>query len=66
MSILFYKSPDYIARPKGPLDASQCQKYVDRMRSCKSGIPEEVSFERVLADKALLVYIRSHNKIRLG
>ncbi len=55
MSILFYKRPDYIAKPEGPLDLSQCQKYVDRTKSCRSEIPPELSFENVLADKAMPV-----------
>ena len=53
MSILFYKRPDYIARSAGPLNLTDCQKYVERSMSCKSAIPPELSFENVIQNRAL-------------
>lgn len=53
MSILFYKRPDYIATPPGPLTVSDCQKYVERSMSSRSVIPPELSFENVIQNKAL-------------
>lgn len=53
MSILFYKRPDYVAKPPGPLNVSDCQKYVERTMGSKSSIPPELSFENVIQNKAL-------------
>ncbi len=66
MSILFYQRPDYIAKPKGSLDASQCQKYVDRATSYRSEIPPELSFETILADQALPVRLWSLKVLVIG
>lgn len=55
MSILFYKRPPYVERPEGPLSLSHCQKYVDRSKSYKIGIPSEVSFENVVSNKSMTV-----------
>lgn len=53
MSIFFYKRPDYVAKPPGPLNVSDCQKYVERTMGSKSSIPPELSFENVIQNKAL-------------
>lgn len=53
MSIFFYRRPDYIAKPPGPLNSSDCQKYVERSLSNKNVIPPELSFENVIQNKAL-------------
>ena len=52
MSILFYKRPLYIPRPEGPLDAANCEAYIDKADKCKAAIPPELSFERVLGNKS--------------
>ncbi|KAL8903690.1 MAG: hypothetical protein Q9207_003759 [Kuettlingeria erythrocarpa] len=53
MSILFYKKPDYRPKGEGPLDLSQCQKYVERTRDCKGNIPPDLCFERIVSNKSL-------------
>ncbi|KAK5144642.1 hypothetical protein LTR04_001503 [Oleoguttula sp. CCFEE 6159] len=53
MSILFYRRPDYVSRSAGPLNPKDCQKYVQRTKNSKNNIPPELSFERVIENKAL-------------
>ncbi|KIW03286.1 uncharacterized protein PV09_05499 [Verruconis gallopava] len=53
MSILFYRRPDYVSRPAGPLNLKDCQKYVERTKNNKSAIPPELSFERVVNNETL-------------
>lgn len=61
MSILFYRRPDYVSRTNGPLNRAECQRYVERTANNKRGIPEELSFDNVLANKALPVSSPKHN-----
>jgi hypothetical protein len=56
MSILFYKRPDYVPKGEGPMTASSCQVYAQKM-SGKSSIPERLSFERVMANKTMPVSV---------
>ncbi|KAL8860697.1 MAG: hypothetical protein Q9178_002727 [Gyalolechia marmorata] len=54
MSILFYKKPDY--RPQqneGPLNVKKCQKYIEKTKGYKAKIPPDLSFERIVSNKAL-------------
>ncbi|KKY15961.1 putative regulator of g protein signaling superfamily [Diplodia seriata] len=53
MSILFYRRPDFVSKSNGPLDRKECQRYVERTANGKRGIPEELSFENILTNKAL-------------
>ncbi|KAK7514999.1 regulator of G protein-like protein [Phyllosticta citriasiana] len=53
MSILFYRRPSYVQRPNGPITNTECQRYVDRTTGGTRGIPEELSFENVIGNKAL-------------
>ncbi|CAO1599519.1 hypothetical protein XANCAGTX0491_003241 [Xanthoria calcicola] len=53
MSILFYKKPDYRSKNEGPLNLQKCQKYVEKTKECKSEIPPDLSFERIISNKAL-------------
>ncbi|OCK82249.1 hypothetical protein K432DRAFT_324605 [Lepidopterella palustris CBS 459.81] len=53
MSILFYRRPDYISRPPGPLNASACQRYAEKSTRNKSQIPQELSFDNIVANRAL-------------
>lgn len=55
MSILFYRRPDYVSKSNGPLDRKECQRYVERTANGKRGIPDELSFENIIANKALPV-----------
>jgi len=57
MSVLFYRRPDYVERTDGPLNWEDCQKYVERTKGNRHNIPEELSFENVVNDKALPVRI---------
>ncbi|KAF1814972.1 hypothetical protein P152DRAFT_240440 [Eremomyces bilateralis CBS 781.70] len=53
MSVLFYRRPAYVERTSGPLNPKDCQRYVDRMKSCKNPVPPELSFERVVNNETL-------------
>jgi hypothetical protein len=55
MSILFYRRPDYVNRPAGPLNQEDCQKYVERTKNNKNAIPPELSFDKVISNEALPV-----------
>ena len=57
MSVLFYRRPDYVDRPAGPLNLEDCQKYVERTKNNRHNIPQELSFDNVLAGKSLPVSI---------
>ena len=39
MSVLFYRRPDYLNPPSGPINSSECALYVERAKS-KSPVPE--------------------------
>ncbi|KAI4232294.1 MAG: hypothetical protein L6R40_007440 [Gallowayella cf. fulva] len=53
MSILFYKKPDYRPKAEGPLNLQQCQKFVEKTKDCRGEIPPDLSFERIISNKAL-------------
>lgn len=55
MSILFYRRPDYVHKWDGPLNNKACQRYVERTANSKRGIPDELSFENIINNKALPV-----------
>lgn len=55
MSVLFYRRPDYVERTDGPLNWEDCQKYVERTKGNRHNIPQELSFENVVNNKALPV-----------
>ncbi|KAK7705749.1 hypothetical protein SLS57_009949 [Botryosphaeria dothidea] len=53
MSILFYRRPDYVSKTNGPLSQQECQRYVERTANGKRGIPDELSFENIMNNRAL-------------
>ena len=55
MSILFYRRPNYVDRPAGPINQEDCQKYVERTKNNKNAIPPELSFDRVINNECLPV-----------
>jgi len=55
MSILFYSRPDYVERPSGPLNKTECQRFVDKTKGRKNAVPPELSFDNIIANKALPV-----------
>ncbi|KAL8639637.1 MAG: hypothetical protein Q9228_003348 [Teloschistes exilis] len=46
---------DYLSSSlrSGPLNVQKCQKYVERTKDCKGEIPPDLSFERIISNKAL-------------
>ena len=65
MSVLFYKRPDYIQKPTGPLDLSSCQKNAERAACSKAAIPDNLSFENIIEGRTLPVSGVSHALARL-
>jgi len=55
MSILFYRRPDYVRKPNGPLNPSDCARYVERAKGSERSIPAGLSFEEVINNKPLPV-----------
>ncbi|KAL2071526.1 hypothetical protein VTL71DRAFT_12761 [Oculimacula yallundae] len=53
MSVLFYRRPDYLQRPAEPVNAGDCARYVERAKNSERKIPEGLSFENVINNKAL-------------
>ncbi|MCJ1466457.1 hypothetical protein MMC07_005076 [Pseudocyphellaria aurata] len=50
MSLLFYRRPDYVEKNQRPMSASDYQKYSEKQRAA---IPPELSFEYVVANRAI-------------
>lgn len=55
MSILFYRRPDYLAKPDGPLNKTDCEKYMERAKTLEGLIPHGLSFEDIIGHKSLPV-----------
>jgi hypothetical protein len=55
MSILFYRRPDYNSPRSIPINASECQRYVERTRGSVYAIPQGLSFDEVTNNKPLPV-----------
>lgn len=53
MSVLLYRRPSYVERPSGPLNKSDCQRYVERTKGGKSTIPDNLSFDNVINGSSL-------------
>ncbi|KAH8687866.1 regulator of G protein-like protein [Tricladium varicosporioides] len=53
MSILFYRRPDYLNKPNGPINPSDCDLYVERAKKSERIIPEGLSFEDIINKKTL-------------
>ncbi|CZR53050.1 uncharacterized protein PAC_02928 [Phialocephala subalpina] len=53
MSILFYRRPDYLNKSSGPINATECARYVKRAKNSERAIPQGLSFEDVMNNKAL-------------
>ena len=57
MSILFYRRPDYTTPWSGPINVSDCQRYVERAKGSSQAIPQGLSFEEVISNKPLPVSV---------
>jgi hypothetical protein len=55
MSILFYRRPDYKSPWSTPLNASDCQRYIERTRGSAHAIPQGLSFDEIISNKPLPV-----------
>ena len=55
MSVLFYRRPTFIERHDGPLNPSDCQKYIERTKGRKDAIPAELAFDTIMQGKTLPV-----------
>jgi len=55
MSVLFYRRPDYLNKPDGPINTADCQKYAERAKNAERIIPPGLSFDEVMNNKALPV-----------
>jgi hypothetical protein len=55
MSILFYRRPDYLSKPDGPINASDCARYVERAKNSERVIPPGLSFDDIMSKKTLPV-----------
>ncbi|ESZ91667.1 hypothetical protein SBOR_7924 [Sclerotinia borealis F-4128] len=53
MSLLFYRRPDYTNKTTGPINATECQRYVARARNSERAIPPGLSFEDVIGNRSL-------------
>ncbi|KUJ18357.1 uncharacterized protein LY89DRAFT_46694 [Mollisia scopiformis] len=53
MSILFYRRPDYLNKPAGPINSTECARYVERAKNSERAIPNGLSFDEVINNKAL-------------
>ncbi|ATZ57015.1 hypothetical protein BCIN_14g02050 [Botrytis cinerea B05.10] len=53
MSLLFYKRPDYTNKVNGPLNATECQRYVARAKNSERTIPPGLRFEDVIENQSL-------------
>ncbi|KAG4031802.1 hypothetical protein MFRU_008g01610 [Monilinia fructicola] len=53
MSLLFYKRPDYTNKANGPINATECQRYVARAKNSERTIPPGLTFEDVLENRSL-------------
>jgi hypothetical protein len=55
MSILFYRRPDYQSPWSAPINASECQRYIERAKGSAHAIPQGLSFDEVISNKPLPV-----------
>jgi len=55
MSVLFYRRPDYNSPWSAPINASDCQRYVERTKGSAHAIPQGLSFDEVINNKPLPV-----------
>ncbi|KAI9752405.1 MAG: hypothetical protein M4579_005629 [Chaenotheca gracillima] len=53
MEVLFYKRPRYIKPSGKALDHSECERYLGRTDAFKDRIPADLTFENVIANKAI-------------
>ena len=57
MSVLFYRRPDYLAKPVGPITSTECMRYVERAKNSERAIPKGLSFEDVMQQRSLPVFL---------
>lgn len=50
MSLLFYRRPDHIRRPHGPIDLVEYERTLEKK---SKGIPKELSFDMVVGNRAM-------------
>jgi hypothetical protein len=55
MEFLFYRRPDFVKRPNGPLEMMSCQRMASKTYSSKKDLPKSISFDRVCENRALPV-----------
>ncbi|KAH7350963.1 regulator of G protein-like protein [Rhexocercosporidium sp. MPI-PUGE-AT-0058] len=53
MSGLFYRQPDYSQMNTGPINEKDCARYIQRTKNSERAIPEGLSFEDVISNRAL-------------
>ncbi|KAK8039286.1 regulator of g protein signaling superfamily protein [Apiospora rasikravindrae] len=53
MPLLFYRRPDYLRRDKAALTDADFADCLERAESCKSFIPESLSFEEIVRNRTL-------------
>ncbi|TID27624.1 regulator of G protein-like protein [Venturia nashicola] len=53
MSVLFYRRPNFVHRPAGPLNQDDCQKFAEKAKHNKNAIPPELSFDNILDGRTL-------------
>jgi hypothetical protein len=63
MSVLFYRRPDYLNKATGPINATECQRYVERAKNAERAIPPGLSFDEVINNKALPVSLYRWNSL---
>jgi hypothetical protein len=55
MGSLFFRRPDLVKRPNGPLEMMSCQRMASKTYSSKKDLPKSISFDRVCENRALPV-----------
>ncbi|KAL3422693.1 hypothetical protein PVAG01_06849 [Phlyctema vagabunda] len=54
MSILFYRRPDFLNKASGPINSTECARYVERAKNSERAIPSGLSFEDVVIKNTAL------------
>jgi hypothetical protein len=55
MEFLFYRRPDFVKRPNGPLEMMSCQRMASKTYTSKKDLPKSISFDRICENRALPV-----------
>ncbi|CAG8958179.1 hypothetical protein HYFRA_00000531 [Hymenoscyphus fraxineus] len=46
--LLLYRRPDYLNRPVGPIQATDCARFIERAKKTENTIPEDLSFDKII------------------